>query len=63
MSTVAYKCPNCACPMNYDGVSGKMTCPACDSQFELEAIQAELAAFEAAAAEAEKTEPKVINNK
>ena len=29
MSTVAYKCPNCACPMNYDGVSGKMTCPAC----------------------------------
>lgn len=26
--------------MNYDGVSGKMTCPACDSQFELDAIQA-----------------------
>ena len=40
MSTVAYKCPNCACPMNYDGVSGKMTCPACDSQFDLEAVEA-----------------------
>ena len=40
MSTVAYKCPNCACPMNYDGASGKMVCPACDSQFDPEAVQA-----------------------
>jgi len=26
--------------MNYDGTSGKMTCPACDSQFDLETVEA-----------------------
>ena len=40
MTTVAYKCPNCASPLTYDGTSGKMICNACDSQFELEAIEA-----------------------
>ena len=33
MATVAYKCPNCASPLTYDGTSGKMICAACDSQF------------------------------
>ncbi len=33
MATVAYKCPNCASPLTYDGASGKMICAACDSQF------------------------------
>ena len=40
MATVAYKCPNCASPLTYDGASGKMICAACDSQFDQEAIEA-----------------------
>ena len=44
MSTVAYKCPNCASPLTFDGVSGKMTCGACDSQFDLAAVEAMYAA-------------------
>jgi len=39
MATVAYKCPNCASPLTYDGASGKMICAACDSQFDQEAIE------------------------
>ena len=44
MSTVAYKCPNCASPLTFDGASGKMVCHACDSQFELAAVEAMYAA-------------------
>ena len=40
MATVAYKCPNCASPLTYDGNTGKMICAACDSQFDLEAVEA-----------------------
>ena len=40
MATVAYKCPNCASPLTYDGKTGKMICAACDSQFDQEAIEA-----------------------
>lgn len=40
MAPVAYKCPNCASPLTYDGASGKMLCAACDSQFDQEAIEA-----------------------
>ena len=40
MATVAYKCPNCASPLTYDGASGKMICAACDSHFDQEAIEA-----------------------
>ena len=40
MATVAYKCPNCASPLTYDGASGKMICAACDSQFDQETIEA-----------------------
>ena len=40
MATVAYKCPNCASPLTYDGNIGKMVCAACDSQFDQEAIEA-----------------------
>ena len=40
MATIAYKCPNCASPLTYDGASGKMLCAACDSQFDQEAIEA-----------------------
>ena len=40
MATVAYKRPNCASPLTYDGASGKMLCAACDSQFDQEAIEA-----------------------
>ena len=39
MVTVAYKCPNCASPLTYDGASGKMICAACDSQFAQEDIE------------------------
>ena len=39
MATVAYKCPNCASPLTYDGASGKMICAACDSQFAQEDIE------------------------
>ena len=39
MATVAYKCPNCASPLTYDGASGKMVCAACDSQFAQEDIE------------------------
>lgn len=41
MSTVAYKCPNCASPLIYGG--GKMKCPACASEFEVEEIEARYA--------------------
>ena len=41
MSTVAYKCPNCASPLVYDGE--KMKCPACASEFEVEEIEARYA--------------------
>ena len=44
MSTVAYKCPNCASSLTFDGASGKMVCHACDSQFELAAVEAMYAA-------------------
>ena len=44
MSTVAYKCPNCASPLTFDGASGKMICGACDSQFDLAAVEAMYAA-------------------
>ncbi|MBR6571261.1 MAG: hypothetical protein IKK75_12495 [Clostridia bacterium] len=40
MSTVAYKCPNCASPLTYDGATGKMICAACDGQFDQEVIEA-----------------------
>ena len=40
MATVAYKCPNCASPLTYDGSTGKMICAACDSQFDQETIEA-----------------------
>ena len=40
MATVAYKCPNCASPLTYDGTTGKMICAACDSQFDQETIEA-----------------------
>ena len=40
MATVAYKCPNCASALTYDGASGKMICEACDSQFDVQAIEA-----------------------
>lgn len=40
MATVAYKCPNCASPLTYDGACGKMICAACDSQFDQETIEA-----------------------
>ena len=40
MSTVAYKCPNCASPLTYDGKTGQMVCNACDSLFDLETIEA-----------------------
>ena len=40
MATVAYKCPNCASPLTYDGNTGKMICAACDSQFDQQAIEA-----------------------
>ena len=39
MATVAYKCPNCASPLTYDGASEKMICAACDSQFAQEDIE------------------------
>lgn len=39
MATVAYKCPNCASPLTYDGASGKMLCAACGSQFDQETIE------------------------
>ena len=39
MATVAYKCPNCASPLTYDGGSGKMICAACDSRFDQETIE------------------------
>ena len=39
MVTVAYKCPNCASPLTYDGTRGKMICAACDSQFAQEDIE------------------------
>ena len=39
MATIAYKCPNCASPLIYDGASAKMICAACDSQFDQEAIE------------------------
>ena len=41
MSTVAYKCPNCASPLVYEGE--KMKCPACESEFEVEEIEARYA--------------------
>ena len=41
MSTVAYKCPNCASPLVYEGE--KMKCPACASEFEVEEIEARYA--------------------
>ena len=40
MATVAYKCPNCASPLTYNGATGKMICTACDSQFDQAAIEA-----------------------
>ena len=39
MATIAYKCPNCASPLTYDGATGKMICAACDSQFSQEDIE------------------------
>lgn len=39
MSTVSYKCPCCASPLLYDGASGKMNCPACGNQFDLETVK------------------------
>ncbi len=44
MDTVAYKCPNCASPLTFDGASGKMICRACDSRFEPDAVEAMYAA-------------------
>ncbi len=41
MNTVAYKCPNCASPLVYEGE--KMKCPACASEFEVEEIEARYA--------------------
>ena len=41
MATVAYKCPNCASPLVYEGE--KMKCPACASEFEVEEIEARYA--------------------
>ncbi len=40
MATFAYKCPNCASPLTYDGASGKMICAACDTRFDQEVIEA-----------------------
>ena len=40
MATIAYKCPNCASPLTYDGATGKMLCAACDSQFDQDTIEA-----------------------
>ena len=44
MSTVAYKCPNCASSLSFDGASGKLLCAACGSQFDLAAMEAMYAA-------------------
>ena len=39
MATVAYKCPNCASPLVFDGAYGKMICNACKSLFAQEDIE------------------------
>ncbi len=40
MATTAYKCPNCGSALTFDGGTNKMICGACDSQFDLETIEA-----------------------
>ena len=44
MNTIAYKCPNCASSLSFDGSSGKLLCNACGSRFETAAIEAMYAA-------------------
>ena len=33
------KCPNCGGTINYSAETRNMTCPACDAEFDVEALQ------------------------
>ena len=39
MAIREFKCPNCGGEINYDSDSGKLKCPYCDSEFEVEALK------------------------
>ena len=39
MALVEFKCPNCGGEINYSANKGKLTCPYCDSEFEIEALE------------------------
>lgn len=39
MQTLTYKCPSCASPLVYDGISREMTCGSCGNTFDLDTIQ------------------------
>lgn len=38
-NTVQYKCPCCGGFIAYDSAVGKMKCPYCDTEFELETLK------------------------
>ena len=39
MSVLEYKCPHCGGAVNFDSASQQMTCPYCDSTFEIAALE------------------------
>ena len=39
MAIREFKCPNCGGEISYDSGSGKLKCPYCDSDFEVEALK------------------------
>ena len=56
-----YQCPSCTAPLGFDAATGKLSCEFCGSSYEVEQMEALMAAKESEAVKAEErasTQPK-----